>query len=163
MKKGLCPLLVQFLVNVYTNQVVRVKWNRYKTSAFKIWNGVKQGGVLSPVLFTLYIDELLIRLKQSGLGCYIGHTFDGAFGYADDVNLLSPTRKSMNLMLRIAWQYGIDHDVIFNPTKSKLVVFGNYGKIDGSVIFGQTVLAASTESCEMHLGNELGPSMPKEY
>ncbi len=112
MKKGLCPLLVQFLVNVYTNQVVRVKWNRYKTSAFKIWNGVKQGGVLSPVLFTLYIDELLIRLKQSGLGCYIGHTFDGAFGYADDVNLLSPTRKSMNLMLRIAWQYGIDYDVI---------------------------------------------------
>ena len=69
----------------------------------------------------------------------------------------------MNLMLRIAWQYGIDYDVIFNPTKSKLVVFGNYGKIDGSVLFGQTVLAASTESCEMHLGNELGPSMSKEY
>ncbi len=61
----------------------------------------------------------------------------------------------MNLMLRIAWQYGIDYDVICNPTKSKLVVFGNYGKIDGSV-------AASTELCEMHLGNELGPSMSKE-
>ncbi len=71
----------------------------------------------------------------------------------------------MNLMLRIAWQYGIDYDVIFNgnPTKSKLVVFGNYGKIDGSVIFGQAVLAASNESCEMHLGNEVGPSMSKEY
>ncbi len=51
----------------------------------------------------------------------------------------------MNLMLQIAWQYGINHDVILNPTKSKLVVFGKYGKMDGSVIFGQTVLGASTE------------------
>ncbi len=88
-------------MNVYANQVVRVKWNRYTTSSFKISNGVKQGGVLSPVLFTLYIEELLIRLKQSGVGCYIGHMFAGAFGYAVNVSLLSPTRKSMNLMLRI--------------------------------------------------------------
>ncbi len=52
---------------------------------------------------------------------------------------------------------------MFNPTKNKLVVFGKYCKIYGSVIFSQTVLAASTESCEMHLGNEFGPSMSKEY
>ncbi len=91
---------------VYTNQVSRVKCNRYTASSFKVSDGVKQGGVLSPVLFTLYIDELLLRLKKSGLGCYIFHIFAGAFGYADDVRLVSQTRKSMNL-LRIAWLYGI--------------------------------------------------------
>ncbi len=70
----------------------------------------------------VYMDyELLIRLKKSGLGCYIGHIFVGAFGYADDVSLLSPTGKSINLMSRIAWQYGTDRAVIFNPTKSKFV------------------------------------------
>ncbi len=55
MKKGLCPLLVRFLVNVYTDQVVRVKWSQSTTNSSKISNRVQQGGVLSPVLCTLYM------------------------------------------------------------------------------------------------------------
>ncbi len=47
-------------------------------------NGVKQGGVLSPILFTVYVDELLRILENARLGCHIGHIFGGAVGYADD-------------------------------------------------------------------------------
>ena len=50
-------------------------------------NGVKQGGVLSPLQFSIYIDNLFVQLKHSGLGCYLGSTFTGAFGYADDVEI----------------------------------------------------------------------------
>ena len=35
----------------------------------KIFNGVKQGSVISPLLFTLYMDSLVLVLKQLGLGC----------------------------------------------------------------------------------------------
>ena len=48
---------------------------RSHTSFFKPFvtnNGVKKGGVLSTVLFTLSIDKLLNRLRQSKLGCYVG-------------------------------------------------------------------------------------------
>ena len=45
---------------------------------FSISNGVKQGGVISPVFFNLYLDNLLISLKQSGLGCHIKETYMGA-------------------------------------------------------------------------------------
>ena len=38
--------------------------------SFSISNSVKQGGVLSPVLFTIYIDKLLLELRQQGVGCY---------------------------------------------------------------------------------------------
>ena len=43
--------------------------NTAMSDCFTTQNGVKQGGVLSPLLFAVYIDELLCKLKQSGYGC----------------------------------------------------------------------------------------------
>ena len=54
------------------NQTLRVQWCHTLTSSFKVCNGVKQGGVLSPILFAVYVDSLLGRLEQSGVGCHIG-------------------------------------------------------------------------------------------
>ena len=48
---------------------------------------------MPPLLFTVYIDELLIRLHKCGSGCCIGNSLYGASGYADDVILLSPSVK----------------------------------------------------------------------
>jgi len=42
---------------------------------FSVKNGVKQGGVISPVLFYIYIDKLLLELIKSGFGCFIGEVF----------------------------------------------------------------------------------------
>ena len=36
--------------------------------AFPVSQGVRQGGVISPILFALYIDDLLYELQQSGVG-----------------------------------------------------------------------------------------------
>ena len=44
---------------------------------FSTTNGVKQGGVLFPILSSIYIDEMLTRLCMSGFGCVIGHKFYG--------------------------------------------------------------------------------------
>ena len=46
--------------------------------SFSVSNGVKQDGVLSPVLFTIYIDKLLLELRQQGVGCYWNSHFTGA-------------------------------------------------------------------------------------
>jgi len=51
---------------------------------FQASNGVQQGGVLSPVLFCVYMDGLLASLESAGVSCYIGHMFTGAIAYADD-------------------------------------------------------------------------------
>jgi len=44
---------------------------------FLATNGVKQGGVLSPVIFSLYIDGLLVRLAKANVGCYVGTFYWG--------------------------------------------------------------------------------------
>ena len=84
---------------LYTRQKIRVKWEHTLSCEFFVKNGVKQGGLLSPLLFAVYIDELLLQLQASGFGSYIGHYFVGALAYADDVTLLGPTLTSIKLML----------------------------------------------------------------
>ena len=66
---------------------------------FFVSNGVKQGGVLSLMLFSLYIDPLLQKLKQSGVGCHIN--FMGVLSYADEITLICPSIWGLNKMLKI--------------------------------------------------------------
>jgi len=72
-------------LNMYTNSTARINWNSAFSQSFGIRSGVKQGGISSPVLFCIYIDRLLVRLKQSKIRCWIGNTFVGALAYADDI------------------------------------------------------------------------------
>ena len=63
---------------MYTHQSLRVKWGSTLSKQFSVMNGVKQGGVLSPILYAVYADGLLERLKNTGVGCQLGSRFVGA-------------------------------------------------------------------------------------
>lgn len=108
---------------MYTKQYMYVKWNNSLSSAFDVENGVRQGAVLSPILFCVYMDQMLNDLEMSGYGCKIGNLYCGAFAYADDVILLSPTVCGLQKMVNISCQFARRHNVKFHPTKSKLVMF----------------------------------------
>ena len=49
-----------------------VRWGNTCSTSFCVTNGVKQGGIISPMLFNLYMDDLSLKLKCSGIGGYIG-------------------------------------------------------------------------------------------
>ena len=72
---------------MYKDQRIRVRWNTCPSDISEISSGVKQGAVLSHILFTDYIDKLLTRLREFGVGCHIDGVFVGAFGHADDIVL----------------------------------------------------------------------------
>ena len=59
-EKNVCPRIVNLLYYMYSNQLCHVKWGDESSASFSISNGVKQGGVVSPFLFSLYIDELFL-------------------------------------------------------------------------------------------------------
>ena len=67
MSAALLREVMWFCVWKNTNQLCHVKWGGEKSANFPISNGVKQGGVISPLLFSLYVDELFLLLKKSGL------------------------------------------------------------------------------------------------
>ena len=108
---------------MYTEQILQVKWNGSISNQFGVSNGVRQGGVMSPLLFGIYMDELLLELKNSGVGCYIGNYYCGAYGYADDIILLCPSITGLENMIRICEVYSDKHCINFNGKKSKLLIF----------------------------------------
>ena len=73
--------------------------------------GQFKGGVLSPVLFTVYLDELLRRMSNSRLGCYIGNIFCGTLAYADDVIILAPSVARLRGMLSICESFANDYNI----------------------------------------------------
>ena len=101
--------IVHLLMAWYREQNMRVRWNQTLSDSFSVTNGVRQGGVLSPILFTVYIDELLIQLKHLGVGCHWKHHFVGAVCYADDLALLAPSQAALRLMLRLCEQFADSH------------------------------------------------------
>jgi len=103
---------------------VRISWSGVMSDYFCAINRVKQGGVLSPVIFCLYIDDLLVSLCNAGVGCYFGNFFVGALAYADDVVLIAPSAFALRKMLAICYSFATDYCVSFNAKKSKcLAVF----------------------------------------
>lgn len=141
--RGFCPMYSRLLINMYTNQKLRVRWNGTISECFSATNGVKQGGVISPILFCVYMDGLLTKLANSKYGCYMGGVFAGAFGYADDLKLLAPSVFALHKMAQICESYAQKFDILFNAKKSQVIIYKAYHqtrppdpcvKINGAII-----------------------------
>ena len=62
-------------------------------------NGVRQGGILSPMLFNVYINDLSRSLSKLPIGCCSSEHVINNLMYADDIVLLSPSPKVMQILL----------------------------------------------------------------
>ena len=81
---------------------------------------MRQGGVLSPILFTVYVDDLLTELENKGVGCYWNNHFVGALCYADDIALLAPSSAALRLMLDTYSSFASSRSLLFNASKTQL-------------------------------------------
>ena len=121
--QGMPPVIVRFILASYKEQKANVNWNGVNSRYFGIGNGVKQGAILSAVLYCVYTNELYKELRRSNIGCRLGKDYVGVLGYADDLFLISPTIDGLQDMLKICERYAKNHNLKFstnqNPAKSK--------------------------------------------
>ena len=113
------------ILNSYIRQETRVSWGTHMSSYFRLANCVKQGGVISAQLFTLYIDRLPLDLKQSGYGCHIGDNRQGVLSYADDITLICPSLRGISGMLQICAKFAETFSLALNCKKSMCIKFGD--------------------------------------
>ena len=124
LNKNVPYCIIRLLMDSYVRQEARVIWNSCHSTYFRLMNGVKQGGVLSPILFNLYIDRLLITLKNSGLACHINGTYMGELSYADDITLSCPSVHGLNKMMSICSDFATNNFITFNAKKTICIKYG---------------------------------------
>ena len=127
------PEVMNLLVYWFTAQQFMIKWGSEYSESFKTTNGIRQGSILSPYLFNVYVDELNIRLAQSKIGCKLADKSFNNLSYADDLVVLSPSAIGLQMLLDICEEFAVEHDIVFNTTKtvcmmitpSNLKIYGN--------------------------------------
>ena len=87
-----------------------------------------------PLLFTVYINDLLVQLSHSGHGCSIGRCCVGAVSYADDICIMSASASGLQSLLDICFAFAESNDLMFNHKKTKCMRFVT-GACSGCVIF----------------------------
>lgn len=123
-KRGLPLCFIRMIVNWYSKLFVQVKWESSISSRLLVLSGVRQGGILSPLLFNVYVDCIISKLRESKLGCSIKHVYVGCIMYADDLLLISSSIFELQCMLNVCGDLGHRLGIIFNGSKSSCLMIG---------------------------------------
>ena len=123
----------------YSNLECRVRWGDSTSSWFTIEAGVRQGGVLSPVFYCLYVDDLVDILVALGIGCYLLKTFLSILLFADDMALLAPSLKGLQTLLNATESYCKQWDILLNAKKTKNMYFGKRFILPQLVLDGKQI------------------------
>ena len=160
MSRGVHAPDLRLLLNMYDNQNVRTVWKKQHSAYFQTANGIKQGGIISPTLFCIYLDSMLCKLREEGYGCWVGKKYFGCLTYADDVTLLCPSVYGLQKMLQQCEHFCGVSDLQFNSSKSMCICFSKRVEHPPSLTLNSNTMVWVTSV--KHLGNYIQSNLSEE-
>ena len=120
---GISGNFYRIVKNLYTAQKSCVLVNNLKTNYFEVQCGVKQGDIISPTIFSLYINDLVNELNSLNLGVPIDDENVCALLYADDIVLFSDTEANLQSLLNTVQKWCSQWRLKINLNKTNIVHF----------------------------------------
>ena len=159
-KRGVPSYIISLLINWYKTQKFRVTWGNSLSSPFHTKCGIRQGSVLSALLFAVYMDDLSRDVLDNGVGCTIGDKKLNHILYADDIILLSPSVKSLQNLIDKCLNYFNHHHLTINSNKTKVMVV----KPKRMINYGDPILVVNGSPLEVvnsikYLGMQIDNSL----
>ena len=114
----------RLLYQTYVDFKCRVRIQNQMSEWYSINCGIHQGGYLSLILYTAFINSLIFELESSRLCCVIHGINVSPLGYADDIATASTTKFNTDQTLRIVYRHSCKWRYSFNPKKSAILVYG---------------------------------------
>ena len=85
-----------------TSTHMRVLFGKSLSSEFKVGNGTRQGGILSPLLYNIYINDVIESISKCSIGCQLGYHRTNILCYADDLVLMCPAKEGLQVLVEKA-------------------------------------------------------------
>jgi hypothetical protein len=124
MERNFPNKLLAILETWFSISVSCVKWNTHFSNFFSLSAGVRQGGVLSPYLFAVFVDDIIRKVELLNVGCYVSSICTSIFLYADDILLLAPTVTGLQHLLQVCENELEQLDMRVNVSKSTCIRLG---------------------------------------
>ena len=144
------PQIIEWMRAMYDDAFVHTLFNGLKGVPWKIGNGARQGGILSPIIFSFYIDYVLKSVSEMNVGCCIFGHKTSVIAYADDLVLLAPSASGVQKMLDRLYEMLSDLSMTVNASKSNYIVFKkrrNYSSSSSNIFMnGESLI--KVEKCK---------------
>ena len=124
---------------------------RYLSAVCSIGSGVRQGSCLSPAIFNVFMNVFILELRKLNCGFHVNGVFVGCLLYADDITLLSPSVRGLQMMLDTCHEIACYVSLSFNVYKCRCMAIG---KMYNAVISPLRIGNSQTEwsNCIKYLG-----------
>ena len=122
---GIRGNILRIIIDIYTDTFGSVKLGNWNSQKFKIDSGVMQGSKLGPILFNIFVNDLIRLLNKRNVGgvkLCCGGNLHGIL-YADDFTIMAHSYDEFLEMLRICEDWAKTNGMKFNTTKSKIMIF----------------------------------------
>ena len=107
-----------------------IRWDGFSSQPFKVYRGTKQGSILSPSLFNVFINDLLIELSSCTAGVRLGKDLHNSFAYADDITLFGLTAPDLQKLIDTCYNYSQKWRFTFGASKTVCMISGNVSFVD---------------------------------
>ena len=127
--------LFNILSTIYKSSNAQIKINGLYTESFSVTSGVRQGDIMSPTLFSMYLNDLATGIKDLNCGIQIENINISILLYADDIVLIGKDENSIKKMLDFTASWCKKWRMSINSDKTQIVHFRTACKRRSSYAF----------------------------
>src|SRR5688572_11115685 len=131
-KAGIPELERRLIINLYWKQLAAVRWDSGSSREIKVERGVRQGCVISPLLFNLYSEFMIREAMEEIEGIRFGGFNITDLSYADDAVFVADKKKKLQMMIYKVNDTCKEYGMAINVRKKKVRVVGGERVENGS-------------------------------